>query len=131
MSQLHETEYGKRFFGYQLPALIKAIEKLADSQKNQEAIPMYPFPLAAEETRERLIAVMNDSTKAEAFARAFCDQFKSDGDSYESIGFHMARALLNNNIEEFLVAVVGWTSRSLLNIAETGSAELQGVNSNE
>lgn len=39
----------------------------------------------------------------------------------------MARAILNNNIEEFLVATVGWTSQSLLNITETGSAHPQEV----
>lgn len=129
--QLHETEYGKRFFGHQLPALIKAIEKLADSKKNQETVPLYPFPLADEETCKRLIAVMNDSEKAEAFARAFCEQFEADGEAYASMGFHMARAMLNNNIEEFLVAIVGWTSKSLLNIAEKGSTEPQEVKSDE
>ena len=29
MPQLHETYYGKRFFDVQLPALVKALEKIA------------------------------------------------------------------------------------------------------
>ena len=29
--QFHETEYGRRFFGKQLPDLIKAINRLADA----------------------------------------------------------------------------------------------------
>lgn len=129
--QFHETRYGKDFFEHQLPRLTKAIEKLAESKKDEKTIPVYPFSLANEETSKRLFAVMDDPGKAEAFARAFCEQFKSDGESYASMGFHMARAILNNNIEEFLVAVVGWTSMSLLNITETGSAYPQEVKSDE
>lgn len=51
---------------------------------------------------------------------------KSEREEY-ALDLHMARAILNNNIEEFLVATVGWTSQSLLNITETGSAHPQEV----
>lgn len=125
--QFHETMYGKNFFEHQLPRLTKAIEKLADQNNKQETVPSYPFQLANEEPRQRLLAVMDDPEKAEAFARTFHEQFMTDGDSFASIGFHMARAILNNNIEEFLVVTVGWTSQSLLNITETGSAHPQEV----
>ena len=74
---------------------------------------------------------MNDSEKAEAFAKSFYNQVASDDEKPESVGFHMARAILHNSIEEFLVAIVGWTSKSLLNIAETGSAETQEVKNDE
>ena len=43
----------------------------------------------------------------------------------------MARAILHNSIEEFLVAIVGWTSKSLLDIAEKGSTDPQEVKSDE
>ena len=129
--QFHETMYGKNFFECQLPKLTRAIEKLAESKTNTGGIPEYPFKLANEETQQRLIAVMNDSKKAEALARAFHEQFMTDGDSYASIGFHMARAMLRLNIEEFLVATVGWTSQSLLNITETGSPHSQEVDGDE
>ena len=122
--QFHETMYGKTFFEHQLPRLTKAIEKLAESKNTQGSI---PFPLADEETCERLLAIMNDSEKAEAFAKAFYDEIATDDEKLESVGFHMARAILHNSIEEFLVAIVGWTSKSLLDIAEKGSAEPQGV----
>lgn len=125
--QFHETMYGKTFFEHQLPRLTKAIEKLAESNNATETIPIIPFPLADEETCRRLLDVMNDSDKAEAFAKAFYDQVASDDEKLESVGFHMARAIIHNSIEEFLVAIVGWTSKSLLNIAETGSAEPQEV----
>ena len=129
--QFHETMYGKTFFEHQLPRLTKAIEKLAESKNTTETIPVIPFPLADEETCRRLLDVMNDSDKAEAFAKAFYDQVASDDEKLESVGFHMARAILHNSIEVFLVAIVGWTCKSLLTIAETASAEPQEVKTDE
>ena len=92
--QFHETVYGKNFFEGQLPRLTKAIEKLAESKNTTETIPVIPFPLADEETCRRLLDVMNDFEKAEAFAKAFYDQVASDDEKLESVGFHMARAIL-------------------------------------
>lgn len=129
--QFHETMYGKTFFEHQLPRLTKAIEKLVESKNTQGTIPVIPFPLADEETCKRLLAVMNDSEKAEAFAKAFYDEIATDDEKLESVGFHMARAILHNSIEEFLVAIVGWTSKSLLDIAEKGSTDPQEVKGNE
>lgn len=129
--QFHETMYGKTFFEHQLPRLTKAIEKLAESKNMTETISVIPFPLADEETCRHLLSVMNDSDKAEAFAKAFYDQVASDDEKLESVGFHMARAIIHNSIEEFLVAIVGWTSKSLLNIAETGTADPQEAKSDD
>ena len=129
--QFHETMYGKTFFEHQLPRLTKAIEKLAESKNTTETISVIPFPLADEETCRRLLSVMNDSDKAEAFAKAFFDQVASDDEKLESVGFHMARAIIHNSIEEFLVAIVGCTSKSLLNIAETGTADPQEAKSDD
>ena len=37
--QFHETEYGRRFFGTQLPKMIKAFERIADAlEKKQEPV---------------------------------------------------------------------------------------------
>lgn len=33
--QLHETVYGKNFFEYQLPSLIKALNRIADALEAQ------------------------------------------------------------------------------------------------
>ena len=81
--QFHETVYGKNFFEGQLPRLTKAIEKLAESKNTTETIPVIPFPLADEETCRRLLDVMNDFEKAEAFAKAFYDQVASDDEKLE------------------------------------------------
>lgn len=129
--QLHETMYGKNFFEHQLPSLINAFEKIAESKNAAGAIPTIPFPLADEDTCRRLLAVMNDSEKAEAFAKAFYDEIVTDDEKLESVGFHMARAILHNSIEEFLVAIVGWTSKSLLDITEKGSTDPQKVKNDE
>lgn len=129
--QFHETVYGKNFFEHQLPMLTRAIEKLAESKNTTDTMPVIPFPLADEETCRRLLAVMNDSKKAEAFAKAFYDEIATDDEKLESVGFHMARAILHNSIEEFLVAIVGWTSKSLLDITEKGSTDPQEVKTDE
>lgn len=129
--QLHETVYGKNFFEHQLPALTRAIEKLAESKSVKETIPSTPFPLADEETCKQLIDVMGDPEKAEAFAKVFYDELSTDDENPASVGFHMARAILHNNIEEFLVAIVGWTSKSLLDIVKRKATESQEVNKDE
>lgn len=36
MAQFHETMYGKRFFDSQLPALIKALERIAIALENKK-----------------------------------------------------------------------------------------------
>lgn len=36
MPQFHETMYGKRFFDSQLPALIKALERIAIALENKK-----------------------------------------------------------------------------------------------
>lgn len=36
MPQLHETMYGKRFFDSQLPALIKALERIAKALEEKQ-----------------------------------------------------------------------------------------------
>ena len=120
--QFHETVYGKRFFESQLPALIKAINRLADVKQAEQRT---QFSLADESTRKKLQSLMEDTEKAEAFARAFFDEIASDCESYDDIGLQMARAILNNNVEELLVSVSGWSSKSLLNIAEHGVADLE------
>lgn len=38
--QFHETKYGQIFFEHQLPALIKAINRLADVDEEMGALPI-------------------------------------------------------------------------------------------
>lgn len=48
--QLHETMYGKNFFEHQLPALIRAINRLADVDEKRQAAE----PAAVKYTRSRI-----------------------------------------------------------------------------
>lgn len=123
--QFYETVRGKNFFEYQLPRLIEAIEKLAESKSGSNST--YPLALADEETRRRLLDVIEKPEKAETFAAVFYDRFIVEGDYFATLGLNMARAILCNNIEAFLVAVVGLNSKSLLDIAENGDADPQEV----
>ena len=44
--QFHETELGRRFFGSQLPKIIKALERIADALEEQSK------PIIVEEKEE-------------------------------------------------------------------------------
>lgn len=80
------------------------------------------FQKANSKTRDRLCAVMSDAEKSEKFGEVFCEQVVSDDEKMQRIGFYLAKAILDNSVEDLLVAVCGWTSESLLNIADYGTA---------
>ena len=80
------------------------------------------FPKATEKVHNRLRAVMSDAEKAEKLGEAFVEQIASDDEKKQRIGYYFAKAILDDNVEDLLVAVCGWTSESLLNIAEFGTA---------
>ena len=65
---------------------------------------------------------MSDAEKAEKLGEAFVEQIASDDEKKQRIGYYFAKAILDDNVEDLLVAVCGWTSESLLNIAEFGTA---------
>ena len=69
----------------------------------------------------KTLAVENPE-KAEKFVSTLIEQIKSDDDPRETRGYNMARALLENSLDGFLIALCGWGTKSLLNIAEFGSA---------
>lgn len=125
--QFYETVRGKNFFEYQLPRLIEAIEKLAETKTNTETVLSDPLRLSDEETRKRLITVMNNPKKSTTFAKTFTEQFRTDELPLNLLGFNMARAMLNNNIGELLTAITGQTCKGLLDIAENGDADPQEV----
>lgn len=80
------------------------------------------YPKATGETYDRLRAVMASMEKSEHFGKAFFEQVATDDEKYRRIGYYLAKAILDDSIEDLLVAVSGWTSASLLNIAEFGTA---------
>ena len=80
------------------------------------------YPKATGETYDRLRAVMASMEKSEKLGEVFCEQVESDDEQNRRIGYYLAKAILDDSIEDLLVAVCGWTSKSLLNIAEFGTA---------
>ena len=80
------------------------------------------YPKASSKTYDRLRAVMADMNKAEKFGDALCNQIETDDEKHSRIGYYLAKAILDDSIEDLLVAICGWTSESLLNIAEFGTA---------
>lgn len=121
--QFHETVMGHRFFNSQLPELTKAINRLANgmqAEQSQTGNPM--ISQLSEATRNRLFAVMENGEKAEALAQAFTEQVMNDDENPARMGFYLAKAILDGNVEDLLIAVCGWKVESLLNLAECGSA---------
>jgi len=80
------------------------------------------FAPADEETRKRLSKVVADDALAKKLAETFIDEIENDDETLEKVGYHMAQAILENNAEALLIAVCGWSSKSLLNIMEHGVA---------
>ena len=82
-----------------------AIDKLAEYLTATDTVSNIPFPSADEETREFLLEIANDFVKTKVFAKIFYDEITFDIEKFESVGFHMVRAILRKNIEEFLTAI--------------------------
>lgn len=80
------------------------------------------YPKASGKTYDRLRAVMASMEKSEKLGEAFCEQIETDDEKRQRIGYYLAKAILDDSIEDLLVAVCGWTSESLLNIADFGTA---------
>ena len=80
------------------------------------------YPKASGKTYDRLRAVMASMEKSEKLGEVFCEQVETDDEKQQRIGYYLAKAILDDSIEDLLVAVCGWTSESLLNIADFGTA---------
>lgn len=80
------------------------------------------YPKASGKTYDRLRAVMASMEKSEKLGEIFCEQVETDDEKQQRIGYYLAKAILDDSIEDLLVAVCGWTSESLLNIADFGTA---------
>jgi len=80
------------------------------------------YPKASGKTYDRLRAVMAGMNKAEKFGDTLCEQMETDDEKRSRMGYYLAKAILDDSIEDLLVAICGWTSESLLNIAEFGTA---------
>ena len=112
--QFHETEYGKKFFEYQLLKLTKAIESLSENMKSQNDNAGTEKEALAPDKREALLAVLQNPQKAEAFGRRITEQVETDDESPEKIGYYAAKAILDGSVDDLLIAICGWSVSSLL-----------------
>lgn len=87
-------------------------------QNNKNIQTQTYMPPASDEVRDKLQYILEDTEAAERFYNAFYEQFFSDEEPPEKKGRFMAEAILANSVEDFLVAVIGWSSESLLRFAE-------------
>lgn len=80
------------------------------------------FSKTTEKVRNRLRAVMADVKKSERLGKVFAEQIIFGCETDRHIGYYLAKAILDDSAEDLLAAVCGWTSKSLLDIAEFGTA---------
>jgi len=117
--EFHETVRGRNFFEFQLPQLIKELHSVAEGlKKPEQEVKTVDSKPVSDELKSRLDAVMSDDKKKVAFATALYNQIDSDAEPYRKVGFYMAKAILEQNVDDLLIAICGWSVESLLNFAD-------------
>ena len=66
---------------------------------------------------EQMNDIMSNRVKAGSFAETFFEQINTDEEPYEKIGYYMAKAIRDNNVEDLLVAICGWSSGTLIKLS--------------
>ena len=56
----------------------------------------------------------NADEKCEHFAKSFFDSIETDDEPRSRCGRHMLKAILENSLDDFLIAVCGWSAESLM-----------------
>lgn len=70
-----------------------------------------------EELREKIIEIMQGEHCTEAYERlaeAFFDSVNTDDEPYRKIGYYLMKAFLEDNVDDALMALCGWSLQSLL-----------------
>ncbi len=76
------------------------------------------YPKASKETVGKLTEMLSDEEKSEAFAEVLRSEMDTDTESPSRMGYYMAKAIIEDNVEDFLVAICGWTSKTLVEFTE-------------
>lgn len=64
--------------------------------------------------KQMLAEIMQDSEKCEVLAMEVLEQIHSESESLEDIGRALLKARIDNNADDMLCALCGWTLDSLL-----------------
>lgn len=119
--QFHETQYGKKFFDRQLPALIDAANRLADIQEKICVVTEEKIATTKKNNENITISKKVLSPKeAEQFAKEFLHLVKKNKMLMEDFGQEIYEALVNDNFDQCLVTLCGhdkeWITSNLLNV---------------
>lgn len=61
-----------------------------------------------------ILKARDSEEKCESFVNTFIRELESDGEKYSKKGYYMLKAIKENNLNDFLIAVCGWSSETLL-----------------
>ncbi len=130
MTEFHQTMRGARYYDVQLPALIKNLSRIADAMEKQEQRGIEPpkAPAISEELSKRSTEVLCDSELAAKLGNVVREETASDDACDFDVGHHLAKAILDNNVDDVLIAICGWSIETLLNKASSDyPEELEGL----
>lgn len=60
--------------------------------------------------------IMETPETCEKLAQTLFDHLSTDDESLDKIGFHLCKALLEQDAEAVLIAICGWSSDSLISL---------------
>ena len=63
---------------------------------------------------KNILKAEDSDEKCDSFVSTFLEEVDSDDESYSKKGYYMLKAIQENNLEDFLIAVCGWSAESLL-----------------
>lgn len=66
----------------------------------------------------RLTLTMSSELRAIALAKTLIHEMETDDERWDRMGHYMAKAIMENKVDDLLIAICGWTSGSLLEKAE-------------
>ena len=116
--QFHETVYGKNYYEHQLPQLIKELHTIGEALGPRNEKGIVPSSTLTEEQRIRLQAIMEDEENSEAVANCLLEQIRTDDEPPRKVGHYFAKAVLDQNIDDLMIAICGWSVNTLLDMAE-------------
>ena len=116
--QFHETVYGKNYYEHQLPQLIKELHTIGDALNARNEKSIVPTGRLTEEQRIRLEAILADGEKSETLANCILEQIRTDDEPPRKVGHYFVKAVLDQNIDDLMIAICGWSVESLLDMAE-------------
>lgn len=65
---------------------------------------------------EQMKEIMGNKDLSERFANTFLEQIDSDEEPPEKMGHYMAKAILCDSLEDFMIAVCGWSPATLVKL---------------